>query len=58
MNVPSTKSLESATKQGGSNGGGRRRALKCKADAEVAKNVIRHLSPHPSARDTSRFLRK
>jgi hypothetical protein len=30
MNVPSTKSLESATKQGRSSGGGRRRALKCK----------------------------
>jgi hypothetical protein len=28
--VPSTKSLESATKQGRSSDGGRRRALKCK----------------------------
>jgi hypothetical protein len=30
MNVPSTKSLESATKRGRSSGGGRRRALKFK----------------------------
>src|ERR1700721_3092967 len=58
MNVPLTKSLESATKQGRGSRGGRRRALKCKADTQVDKNVIRHLSPHLHARATSRFLQQ